>query len=127
MSLEYASTNTPQQIGMPERVGRTLAAMVRCMLADSGLPLFPWGELMFTAAFLRNRAPNSVIGMQSPYKMLHGAEPDLRLLRVIGARAFVRMETYSKQLDLKAVERRRVGTATTARAIECTIRPTGAL
>ncbi|CAN0476461.1 unnamed protein product, partial [Laminaria digitata] len=37
VSLEYASTNTPQQIGMSERVGRTLAAMVRCMLADSGL------------------------------------------------------------------------------------------
>ena len=40
VSLEYASTNTPQQIGMSERVGRTLAAMVRCMLADSGLPSF---------------------------------------------------------------------------------------
>ncbi|CAN0542042.1 unnamed protein product, partial [Laminaria digitata] len=96
VSLEYASTNTPQQIGMSERVGRTLAAMVRCMLADSGLPKFLWGELMFTAAFLGNRAPHSAIGMQSPYKMLHGTEPDLRLLRVIGSRAFVHIETYSK-------------------------------
>ena len=52
--LELASTNTPQQIGLSERVGRTLAAMVRCMLADSGLPTFLWGELMFTAAYLEN-------------------------------------------------------------------------
>ena len=37
VSLEHASTNTPQQIGMSERAGRTLAPMVRCMLADSGL------------------------------------------------------------------------------------------
>ena len=36
--LEFASTNTPQQKCMSERVGRTLAAMVRSVLADSGLP-----------------------------------------------------------------------------------------
>ncbi|CAN0238673.1 unnamed protein product, partial [Laminaria digitata] len=41
---------------MSERVRRALAAMVRCMLADSGLPKFLWGESMFTAAFLGNRA-----------------------------------------------------------------------
>ena len=41
--------------------------------------------------------------------MLHGTEPDLRLLRVIGARAFVHIETYSKKLELKAVEGRLVG------------------
>ena len=109
VSLEYASTNTPQQIGMSERVGRTLAAMVRCMLADSGLPNFFWGEMMFTAAFLGNRAPHSAIGMQSPFKMLNGADPDLRLLRVIGARAFVHIETHTKTLELKAVEGRLVG------------------
>ena len=50
--LECASTNTPQQIDMSERVGGMLAAMVRCMLADSGLPTFLWGELMFTVAYV---------------------------------------------------------------------------
>ena len=83
--------------------------MVRCMLADSGLSKFLWGELMFTAAFLGSRAPHSAIGMQSPYKMLHGTEPDLKLLRVIDARAFVHIETYSKKLELNAVEGRLVG------------------
>ncbi|CAM9870618.1 unnamed protein product, partial [Sphacelaria rigidula] len=38
ISLEFVSTNTPQQIGQSERVGRRLAAMVRCMLTDSGVP-----------------------------------------------------------------------------------------
>ena len=42
VSLEYATTNTPQQIGMSGHDGRTLAATVRCMLADSGLPEFLW-------------------------------------------------------------------------------------
>ncbi|CAM9982684.1 unnamed protein product [Sphacelaria rigidula] len=59
--LEFASTNTPQQIGLSERVGRTLADMVRCMLADSGLQTFLWGELMFTAAYLANRSPRSAL------------------------------------------------------------------
>ena len=94
VTLEYASTNTPQYIGMSERVGRTLAAMVRCMLADGELPNFLWGGLMFTAAFLGNRVLHSAVGMQSPCKMLYGTKRDLQLLRVIGARAFVHIETY---------------------------------
>ena len=109
VSLEFASTNTPQQIGMSGRVGRTLAAQVRCTLTDSGLPEFLWGELMFTTAFLGNRAPHSAIVMQSPYKLLRGTEPDLRLLRVIGARAFVHIEMHSQKLELKTVEGRLVG------------------
>ena len=109
MPLEYASTDTPQQSGMSERVGRTLAAMVGCLLAESGLPRFLWGEVIFTAAFLGNRASHSAISMQSPFKMLNGTEPDLRLLRVTGVRAFVHIETYTKKLKLKAVEAWLVG------------------
>ena len=93
VSLEYESTHTPRKIGMSECVGRTLAAMVRCMLAGSGPPKFLWGELMFTAASLGNRASHSAIGMQSPCKMPRGTEPDLILFRVIGARAFENIET----------------------------------
>ncbi|CAM9739715.1 unnamed protein product [Sphacelaria rigidula] len=61
--LEFASTNTPQQIGLSERVGRMLAAMVRCMLAESDGATFLWGELMFTAAYLANRSPHSALDM----------------------------------------------------------------
>ena len=61
--LEYASINTPQKIGMSKRVGGTLAAMVRCMLADSELPTFLWGGVMFTAAYVGNRAPHSALNM----------------------------------------------------------------
>ena len=46
VKLELASPNTPQQIGSNERVGRTIAGIVRCLLGDSGLPHFVWGELM---------------------------------------------------------------------------------
>ena len=47
--------------------------------------------------------------MQYPYKMLKGTEPDLRILRVIGARAFVHIERRTKKLAVKAVQWRLVG------------------
>ena len=49
ITQEFAALNTPQQIGVPERVRRTLCGMVRYVLVDSGLPPFLWGELMMTA------------------------------------------------------------------------------
>ena len=35
---EFAATNTPQENGASERVGRTLCSMARCLPVDSGLP-----------------------------------------------------------------------------------------
>ena len=51
---------------------------------------------MFTAAYVGSRAPHSALNMQSPYKMLKGTEPDLGILRVIGARTFVHIERRTK-------------------------------
>ena len=101
---EFASTNTPQQVGVSERDGGILAAMTRCLLKDSGLPPFLWGELMFTAAYLLNRVPHSALGMVTPYKKLYGKDANLSHLRVIGARAFVHVETHTKKMADKAWE-----------------------
>ncbi|CAM9978444.1 unnamed protein product, partial [Sphacelaria rigidula] len=95
--IEFAATNTPQQIGVSDRDGGTLAAMSRCLLADSGLPSFLWGELAYMAAYLMNRVPHSALNMESPFKRLNGVEPELSHLRVIGARAFVHIEVQTKK------------------------------
>ncbi|CAM9991836.1 unnamed protein product, partial [Sphacelaria rigidula] len=87
--LEFASTNTPQRIRLSERVGRTLAAMVRWMLADSGLPTFPWGESMLRTSYLANKALHSGLRIQCPDKMLQGRKPDRAYPQVIEAKAFV--------------------------------------
>lgn len=89
-----------ESIYMLERVGRIVASMVRCMLADIDPSKFLWRALMFAAAFLGNSAPPSAIDMQSPYNMVRRTEPDLSLLRVIGARAIRHIERHSKKLDL---------------------------
>ncbi|CAN0281850.1 unnamed protein product, partial [Ectocarpus fasciculatus] len=54
IKLEYAATNTPQQIGVSERDGQTLAGVTRCLLKDGDCPPSMWGELMLTAAYLLN-------------------------------------------------------------------------
>lgn len=77
--------------------------MVGCALADSGLPKFMSG-IDVHGGVLGNRAPHYEIGLQSLCIVLHETELDLRLLRIIGAWAFKLIETYSKQLELRAVE-----------------------
>ena len=74
------------------------------MLDGSGLRKFLWGEMMFTTAFLGNRASHSAIGVQFPFKMLHETEPDLKLVGVIIALDVVHVGGYSKHHELKAVE-----------------------
>ena len=109
IQLEFAATNTSSQIGVNERIGRTLAGMTRSLLLDSGLPKYLWGELMLTAAYLSNRSLNSALGMEAPHKKLYGKEGDLSLLKIIGARAFVHIEIYTEKLGNKAWEGRLCG------------------
>ncbi len=104
IQMEFAATNTPQQNGVSERDGRTILDMTRCILIDTGLPKFLWGEICETAVFLINRSPHRAIGGTSPYAKLFGKEPDLSGLRTIGARAFVHKERYGNKLEEKAWE-----------------------
>ena len=109
IKLEFASPNTPQQIGANERAGRTILNIVRCLLADSTLPNFLWGELMHTAIYLSNRTPHAALQNGTPYKALYGKDAYLGHLRVIGARAFVHEETHTRKLEYRAWEGRLVG------------------
>ena len=56
-----------------------------------------------------NRVPHSAISIQSLFKMLNDTELDLRLRGVIGARFFVHIKTYTKELELKATKGQLVG------------------
>ena len=96
ITQQFAATTTPKQIGLSERVGRTLCAMVRCMLVDSGLPPLLWGELMMAASYICNRIPHSALNMETPYKKLYEKDADLPHLKIIGARIFVHIKNPNK-------------------------------
>ena len=104
INIEYTATNTPQENGVSERDGQTLAKITRCLMKDGDFPPFMWGELMFTATYLANRSPHSTLEGATPYSEMHNLEPDLTGLRAIGARAFVHRETYTKKLEDRAFE-----------------------
>ena len=90
---DFVATNTlPQNLGVFERVGRTLRTMVRYMLADRTFPSSMWGELFRPAANFKNRTPKKVLKRETPFKMLHGEETDLLHLRVIGVRSLVHIK-----------------------------------
>ena len=104
INIEYTATNTPQQNGVSERDGQTLAKITRCLMKDGDFPPFMWVELMFTATYLANKSPHSTLEGATPYSEMHNLEPDLTGLRAIGARAFVHRETYTKKLEDRAFE-----------------------
>lgn len=52
-----------------EQVGR-LSTSLRCLLADSGLPKFLWGDLTHTAVYLSKRSPHAALNNGTPFKAL---------------------------------------------------------
>ena len=109
IKLEFASPNTPQQIGANERAGRTTLYIVRCFLADSTLPNFLWMVLMKTTVYLSNRTPHSALQTGTLCKALYGKDAYLGHLRVIRSRALVHKEVHTNKLENRAWEGQLVG------------------
>ena len=49
---------TPQQNGIAERRNCIFLDMVQCMLVNSSLPEFLWGEALKTSAYILNQVPS---------------------------------------------------------------------
>ncbi len=116
ISMEYAATATPQQIGISERDGRTIATIARCLLKDGNFPPTLWGEMFFTAVFISNRSPHAALGGTTPYFKMYNKEADMSILRAIGARAFVHIETHTPKLGDRAWEGKLCGFSHNSRA-----------
>ena len=52
IDAQYTMIGTPQQNGIAERRNRTLLDIVRCMLVNSSLLEFLWGEALKTTAYI---------------------------------------------------------------------------
>ena len=67
LEQEFAATKTTQQNGMSERDGRTIMNIMRCILIDTGMPKFLWGEICETTTYIICRSPHRALGGKSPY------------------------------------------------------------
>ncbi|KAJ9697292.1 hypothetical protein PVL29_009194 [Vitis rotundifolia] len=103
IDARYTMPGTPQQNGVAERRNRTLLDMVRCMLSNSSLPEFLWGEALRTAAYILNQVPSKSVP-KTPYELWSGKKPSLHHFHVWGCKAEVRpYNPQSKKLDPKTI------------------------
>ena len=57
-----------QQNGIAEKRNRTLLDMVRCMLVNSSLPEFLWGEALKIVAYILNQVSSKSV-FKTPYEL----------------------------------------------------------
>ena len=59
---------TSQHNGIAKRRNRTLLDMVQCMLVNSSLPKFLWGEALKTVGYILNQLPSKFVP-KTPHKL----------------------------------------------------------
>ena len=87
--------------GASERLGQTLIAKAHPMMVNSGIPTKYWPEAVRTANYLRNRSPNTRLGI-TPYEKDHGIKPDLSHLRIWGSRGLALKHGKNSKFKEKA-------------------------
>ena len=105
IDAQYTMSSTPQQNGIAEMRNHTLLNMVRCMLVNSSLPEFLWGETLKTAAYILNQVPCKFVPKTS-YELWSQKKPSIRHFHFLGCKVEVRpYNPQSKKLDLKTINK----------------------
>ena len=123
INIEYTATNTPQQNGVSERDGQTLAKITRCLMKDGDFPPFMWGELVFTATYLANRSPHSTLKRATPYSKMHNLERTSRAWAPSEPEHSSTVRLTPRSWKTGPSRENCADTATTARRTASTIRP----
>ncbi|KAL6338147.1 hypothetical protein AAG906_012843 [Vitis piasezkii] len=90
-------------VAQTPRRNRTLLDMVRCMLSNSSLLEFLWGEALRTTTYILNQVPSKSVP-KTPYELWSGKKPGLNYFHVWGCKAEVRpYNPQSKKLDPKTI------------------------
>ena len=80
---------TPQQNGVAEKMNRTIADKIRCMLAESGLKKKFWAEAASTAVYLINKTLSAAIEFKIPEEIWSGNKVEYGHFRRFGCVAYV--------------------------------------
>ena len=97
----------PEQNGVSERTNRTLVEMSRCLLIQSGLPDYLWGEAVNTMCHIRNLCPSTAIGDKIPLELWKGKGCDIQetnRLRVFGCKVWYLKSPGEGKFDSRADE-----------------------
>ena len=83
---EFSSVATPEEMGLAERLNRTLLEKVRPMLFESTLPTTFWSFALIQANFLYNRSPHSYLDYQTPFFARYGLSENYERLIPFGCK-----------------------------------------
>lgn len=101
ISMEHSAAYMPAQNGRAERTNRTIIESTRLIMKEMKLPDHLWPELVQAVAYTRNRSPG-LDGM-TPFKKGNDKKPDIRNLRAIGCRVWVKStKPGQKKLDSRS-------------------------
>ena len=119
--------HTPQQNGLAERKHRHITELGITMMYDSKVPQLLWVEAFFTATFITNLLPSSVLAeKQSPFEVLNGHAPVYTSLRVFGCKCYPCLRPYMKnKLDPKSLVCVFLGYNEKYKGYRCFYPPTG--
>jgi len=90
IQYECAIRDTPEQVGVAERMIRSVAEKARCMLIESKLNKNLWNEAVLAAVYVINRSPTSALKDKTPAETWYGYRPNLRKIKNFGCRAYLR-------------------------------------
>lgn len=110
---------------MAERKNKHLLEVTRALSFRMKVPKYLWGEAIFTAAYLINRLPTQILGLNTPLQVFMNCFPHTRLtthipLKIFGSVAFVHNHDLKhSKLDPKAHKCIFVGYPTNQRGYKC--------
>ena len=81
--------DTPDQNGLAERSGGVIMTTARKLRIQSRLPHRLWPHIVSHATRLLNRILVQRKDWRTPFELVHGRQPDLSHLKIIGSRAYV--------------------------------------
>lgn len=117
--------STPEQNGLAERKHRHITELGLAMLFQSNTPLIYWVEAFFTANYLINLLPSTVLHSNSPHEVLLKTKPIYTALRTFGSACFPYLRPYtSHKFDPRSLSCVFLGYSAQHKGYRCLYPPT---
>ena len=89
---EHSIRDTPQQLGVAERLNRSIAEGITTALSQSGLARNWWEEAATHWLHGKIRIPSSATAPRTPYELFYGRLPDASALCLFGCLTYMHLQ-----------------------------------
>jgi hypothetical protein len=89
---EHSIRDTPQQIGVAERMNRSLSEGITTLLSQAGLARVWWEDAAIHWLHGKICLPSSSTAPLTPFELFYGCKPNVSHLRAFGCLAYVHLQ-----------------------------------